>query len=246
MTDHTPDTHTFKTCSRCGEAKSLIEFGKDKHSASGYAYACKACRNAHNRQYVCLTAQVESHKICPYCQKSKPATTEFFNRCKRSPGGLRSKCKECRKATRLEHRSARAEYNRQYYHANRDRIIAHVKSYYEANREARLRYLRNWQEKNQDRHGANKRASVLRRLARKRAAQGNHTAKDVERQYEAQKGKCYYCQANVGDVYHVDHVIPLSRGGSNGPENIVVACAPCNQSKSDKMPHEWPEGGRLL
>jgi 5-methylcytosine-specific restriction endonuclease McrA len=41
-------------------------------------------------------------------------------------------------------------------------------------------------------------------------------------------------------------VVPLSRGGSNGPENIVIACPTCNLAKKDKMPHEWPEGGRLL
>jgi 5-methylcytosine-specific restriction endonuclease McrA len=42
-------------------------------------------------------------------------------------------------------------------------------------------------------------------------------------------------------------VIPLDRGGSNGPENIVIACPECNHSKHNKLPHEWNgSGGRLL
>ena len=45
----------------------------------------------------------------------------------------------------------------------------------------------------------------------------------------------------VGGDYHVDHVIPLILGGSNGPENLVIACPRCNLSKGAKMPHEFSE-----
>ena len=44
--------------------------------------------------------------------------------------------------------------------------------------------------------------------------------------------------------YHVDHVIPLSKGGSDGRENIVISCPSCNMSKKDKMPEVF--AGRLL
>jgi 5-methylcytosine-specific restriction endonuclease McrA len=50
----------------------------------------------------------------------------------------------------------------------------------------------------------------------------------------------------VGDTYHVDHVVPLVRGGSDDPSNLVIACVPCNLSKGDKLPHEWKRSGRLL
>lgn len=52
---------------------------------------------------------------------------------------------------------------------------------------------------------------------------------------------CRYCCAQ-DEIMCADHVIPLSRGGSNDPENLVAACMPCNSSKADKLLSEW--GGR--
>ena len=36
----------------------------------------------------------------------------------------------------------------------------------------------------------------------------------------------------------VDHVIPRSKGGGSGWDNIVAACAPCNRRKADRLPHQ--------
>jgi hypothetical protein len=36
---------------------------------------------------------------------------------------------------------------------------------------------------------------------------------------------------NGPDLATVDHVIPLSWGGTNHPSNLVVACSPCNMKK---------------
>jgi 5-methylcytosine-specific restriction endonuclease McrA len=82
--------------------------------------------------------------------------------------------------------------------------------------------------------------------ARKRAAEGNHTAAQELEQLKRQKGRCYYCGSMVGDDWQPDHVIPLSRGGSNDISNIVITCRKCNNKKLNKLPHEWSEGGRLL
>lgn len=43
----------------------------------------------------------------------------------------------------------------------------------------------------------------------------------------------------------VDHVVPLSRGGADDAENIVISCPTCNLHKHNKLPHEWLEGNRL-
>jgi 5-methylcytosine-specific restriction endonuclease McrA len=41
------------------------------------------------------------------------------------------------------------------------------------------------------------------------------------------------------DSASVEHIIPLSRGGTNDPENVVLACRRCNFSKQDRLLSEW-------
>lgn len=39
--------------------------------------------------------------------------------------------------------------------------------------------------------------------------------------------------------YHVDHVVPISLGGSDGPENLVLTCPNCNHRKHAKHPMDF-------
>ena len=49
--------------------------------------------------------------------------------------------------------------------------------------------------------------------------------------------KCRYCGAS-GVALECDHVLPVSRGGSNDKTNLVAACKKCNREKGDKTPEE--------
>lgn len=49
---------------------------------------------------------------------------------------------------------------------------------------------------------------------------------------------CVYCGDEAGP-FHLDHVVPRSRGGPDHPRNIVRACQRCNLSKRDRLPSEW-------
>lgn len=43
---------------------------------------------------------------------------------------------------------------------------------------------------------------------------------------------CVYCGAKPPDcVLHVDHKIPVSKGGNNDESNLVAACSDCNSGK---------------
>jgi hypothetical protein len=44
---------------------------------------------------------------------------------------------------------------------------------------------------------------------------------------------CHYCDEPAASW---DHIIPRALGGSNDPSNLVPACLPCNQDKSDGLP----------
>ncbi len=62
-------------------------------------------------------------------------------------------------------------------------------------------------------------AANHKRRAAKLATGESFTAQDVEQLYDEQAGLCAYCSLPVGDKYHVDHIVPLSRGG-NDTDNI--------------------------
>lgn len=49
---------------------------------------------------------------------------------------------------------------------------------------------------------------------------------------------CCYC-GSVAGPFVVDHRIPWAKGGSNDPDNLVCACAPCNQEKHDHLIEDW-------
>lgn len=54
-------------------------------------------------------------------------------------------------------------------------------------------------------------------------------------------GHCYYCGKKLHPFrdFTMDHIVPASKGGSSGLENLVPACDPCNVEKADQA---WVEG----
>jgi len=55
--------------------------------------------------------------------------------------------------------------------------------------------------------------------------------------YGRDGNRCRYCGDEAGP-FHLDHVFPRSRGGSNEAGNLVVACAKCNIRKRTRTPEE--------
>jgi hypothetical protein len=52
---------------------------------------------------------------------------------------------------------------------------------------------------------------------------------------------CGYCGKQGGRL-ECDHVVPLSRGGTNDRANLITACYDCNRSKGTALVIEWPGG----
>lgn len=152
-------------------------------------------------------------------------------------------------------------YNKEYYQNNKEAIKAHVKEYtkrtgyrYKINDEQRERSnarARAWYEGNKqivkDRaklwKKANKekvRANTRDYVSRKANAVGRYSTKDYIRLLRRNLNKCYYCHEK--EANSIDHVLPLSRGGTNYIGNIVPACGSCNYSKGPRTLTEWKYG----
>ena len=240
MTDHTTPT---KTCTKCG--KRYPEAAEFWHahpkSKNGLNAQCKVCKCAYARSYYPGHADQVKRRARAW----DLAHPELVRQRKRD--------------WRNDNAEWAREYQRHWYHANLDKVRGYSWRYRQANRDACLARGRRWRDNNRerframqrrwdskhpDRRRANKRASEARRRARKHEAGGTYTAKDIALMLRTQKRRCWYCQCDISDGYEIDHRIPLSRGGTNAPSNLVLACAPCNHSKYDKTPDEW--NGRLL
>ena len=81
---------------------------------------------------------------------------------------------------------------------------------------------------------------------RKAQAEGTHTAEDIARIYRAQRGRCAYCRQEVGKDFDVDHIQPLSKGGTNWPANLQITCHLCNRKKKARDPLEFARSLGLL
>ena len=78
---------------------------------------------------------------------------------------------------------------------------------------------------------------VIRLITYVRIPRDTHKRKITRRAVFARDGwECQYCGARTSLT--VDHVIPRSKGGSSGWDNIVASCAPCNRRKGDRLPHQ--------
>lgn len=58
---------------------------------------------------------------------------------------------------------------------------------------------------------------------------------------------CYWCSKELSlhktpgqEQATLDHIIPISRGGSNGQDNQVLACTECNQRRGNSIANKTP------
>jgi 5-methylcytosine-specific restriction endonuclease McrA len=57
----------------------------------------------------------------------------------------------------------------------------------------------------------------------------------------SQNGICAspVCQKDITSCYDIDHIMPLSLGGTDEPDNFQLLCSTCNRRKNNKHPDEW-------
>ena len=184
-------------------------------------------------------------KPCTKCGCTKPCTTEFFHRGGNAKHGFQSACKVCKRLIARKY-----EARRDYSNRDKEAHARAVRKWYSKNRDKKLaqtreRYLANKEEFNRrrnQRYAANKEREAAygrRRRALKLAAPGSHTLEEVMALLEEQGRRCFYCGVDLEDGYHVEHMTPLSRGGADSIDNIVIACETCNKRKGTKTAEEF-------
>jgi 5-methylcytosine-specific restriction endonuclease McrA len=119
--------------------------------------------------------------------------------------GLRSICKKCRIVERAE-----------YWKKNKEILKEKHKRYCKENKEI-------------------VRASKITYRAKKKNAKGKITKSIIKEILKFQDSKCLYCNCDIKNEYHIDHIKPLSKGGNNYRANLCASCPTCNLKKSNKL-----------
>ena len=182
------------------------------------------------------------------CKHIKPHSE--FSKDSRSSSGLLSRCKECMR-----------EYKRNWSKNNPEKVVKYSKNWSKNNPEKRKESANNWYYRNKESENYKSKLRA-RENKEKIAIRKKHWAKNNPEKIRAQTERrrirklqnkeylitekeykklylqpCVYCGSKKRIT--MDHVIPISRGGTHGIGNLVPACLSCNSSKRDKTIMEW-------
>lgn len=160
--------------------------------------------------------------------------------------GERYRASDKGRATKQAYYLANAEAIKARVNARRlakpDDVRAGKRAWYAANKALVMQRVQEWNALNPE--AARSRGRNYR--ARFKGAEGFHTGDDIKDLFVKQRGRCVYCGTKLSTGYHVDHITPLAKGGSNWPSNLQLTCNKCNNQKRATDPVEYARRIGLL
>ena len=154
-------------------------------------------------------------KHCRKCDTPKPVSE--FNRNRSKSDGLQTRCRACQRGD--------------------------TSKWYGENAEHKNDYSLRWQRDRRTKDRLFDRLRVGPQRARRYGCEvENFVAADLLSYWESRgidPSRCYYTGEVLGEDFHLDHMTPLSRGGSHSVDNLVPCSRAVNQSKGDKSAEEY-------
>lgn len=169
-------------------------------------------------------------RLCRICGIEKP-TTEFAYR-------TSTYCRSCAKDPRLaeENYKKHLEQTRRSLQKHRERYREQRREYQRIYHREHIKEYREYAKSHRCLINIAHTKSHLKRLG----VEGSFTGIEFFELCEKCNWKCAYCGREVyPQTVTMDHVIPLSRGGTNYISNITPACWTCNNAKRARTPEEW-------
>ena len=226
-----------KRCTRCGAIKPLSEYHKRSDGKQSHRSQCKPCQHKTNRETRDITKRRESdvrRRIADPGRYKERQDRYRASHVKEISDSQKARYRKSAKFADVEARRLERSqpgykklYMQRWRKENAERVAEYAKQYYHSRRD----YYR---EKNARWHKLNiERAREINRRHRwkRRHSPGSHTDNQLSLRWAYYGGRCWMC-GSMADT--TDHVIPLSRGGTNWPANLRPACRPCNSGKRDR------------
>jgi 5-methylcytosine-specific restriction endonuclease McrA len=217
-----------KICRVCRVCKAFPDFRVDKKTPDGYRNTCKACTRLYKREWTAKNPdRVKASNAKTY---AKHAETH----------------RERSREWYAKNTDKAREYNRSYVEENKEAVKARRCAWYEANRQHVIEKSARWADENRDQIRPAQRIRAHRRRTQIANAGGSFTQEDIQILFKRQRGKCACCRESIKDGYEIDHIEPVSKGGSSDPTNLQLLCMPCNRRKSARNPIEFMQSRGFL
>lgn len=201
----------MKTCCECHKSEPDVEFTISRK------YHCKNCVRKRNQNYTIkqggklkfIPIITETHKQCAECKEMVELSK--FSVSERGRLGLSSYCKPCSSKRQLKRKT------------KEERRIQ-TQKYRDNNRE----WWRSLHRINQ----FNRRSKI------KLVSDGSVTQELILSLYSLEN--CHYCKEITPKKYRtLEHILPLTRGGTHSKDNLTMACLSCNCSKRAMTEQEF-------
>lgn len=208
-----------KKCPTCKETKDISLFYKNKYRIDGLDSECKICKNKRTSNFR------ENNKDL---------------------------IKEIDKKSYYKNHDKKLLRRKKYDEKNKDIIKAKRKKYYEKNKvliseRNKIYHLKNKEKRNlscRKRYEKDSIEYILRARERKilktTTSDKTITVESLKLLIEKQKYRCIYCEKDLRETEkHLDHIIPISKGGIHSIKNVQWVCKDCNLSKKDEISERW-------
>jgi 5-methylcytosine-specific restriction endonuclease McrA len=201
---------SIKTCKQCGVDKELTEFYVSRRNLDGRMGKCKLCVKSNVRE-------------------NRRNRREQYAQYERSRANLPHRI-EVRRKYQEEHRERLTEFKERWTKENGERVAASKREHYDRNRKAIIVRSKKWAEENSEKVRIAKAKNRRKRRAARYAGRGSFTAREFQELCDRYGNRCLRC-GNTHTMLEADHVVPLTKGGSDEISNIQPLCGSCNRSK---------------
>lgn len=226
---------TIKSCTKCKEIKNISEFKKETRNKNGFSYWCTDCQVSYSHEYYLKNRKKALAERAIYRDENKDKIAKdkrevYINN--------REDILEDRKKYYINNKDKVKKRDMEYRRNNKDAISKRSKEYRQTELYSRYRD----ELKKTDKYKIGQiNSRDKRRYMKKNQGDGTLSVRSLKTKalidlLHLQQYKCNNCRCDISENKHLDHHVPLSKGGIHSIDNVVWLCPSCNMLKSDKMP----------